>query len=274
MAEIIKRKLSDAIVEELRRSIEGGLLKSGDQLPNQSALAAQLGVSRNTLREALHTMTLAGVLDQRQGSGTFVRCTLPESLCVFLKPPAVAGFQEIDKLMDARTQIEVGNAQMAVAHATQAGITELGRLCAEPQETGSGNGVTRFVRQDADFHHALAKAAGNCYMAHLFSIIRSLMEPFLNECIHALPGILESFQSDHRRIYKAVFARDRELAAAEMVRHMIRVREAIATAYEKDRAHSPRSKKAHFRGIRTGRRTSSPARENRPVRITAKAGGY
>jgi len=71
-------------------------------------------------------------------------------------------------------------------------------------------------------------------MAHLFLIIRSLVEPLIQDSICARPGNLECFQADHQHIYDAVSTRDQRSAAAEMARHMTHVREAVAMIYATD----------------------------------------
>jgi GntR family transcriptional regulator, transcriptional repressor for pyruvate dehydrogenase complex len=234
LAKIEKQKLSDAVVGELGRLINNGRLRAGDKLPCQSALAARLGVSRNTLREAMHSLTLAGVLDQRQGSGTFVRCNYPGSLMGYLKPPSVNGLNKAVELMEARTLIEVANARMACKNAPAEVLAELSRLCACMSAALDLHEHEIFFKHDAEFHHTLAKGAGNPFMEHLFLIIRGLIEPLIQERIPVCSASLESFQIDHQRICNAVASRNLSSAAAEMVRHMANVREAIAVIAEAD----------------------------------------
>ena len=73
MAAIIRKKLADSVLEEIRRMITDGELGEGDKLPNQNEFSTQLGVSRPSLREALHTLNLMGVIEQRPGLGTVRR---------------------------------------------------------------------------------------------------------------------------------------------------------------------------------------------------------
>ncbi len=234
LGKIQKQTLSDAVVGELGRLIKNGLLKTGDKLPCQSELAARLGVSRNTLREALHSLTLAGILDQRQGSGTFVRCGLSGNLTVFLKPPDVNGPQRAAELVESRELIEVANVRAASEHASADDLAELSRLCAWMNAALRLDEHESFFKHDSDFHHTLAKSTGNPFMAHLFLIIRSLVEPLIQDSIRACPRSLECFQADHQRIYDAVSTRDQRSAAVEMARHMTHVREAVAMIYATD----------------------------------------
>ncbi|MFH1624915.1 MAG: GntR family transcriptional regulator [Pseudomonadota bacterium] len=65
MGRIVKKKLSDSVLEEIGRMVDAGELKRGDKLPPQDQLAAQLGVSRPSLREALRAMEMIGAIEQR-----------------------------------------------------------------------------------------------------------------------------------------------------------------------------------------------------------------
>ena len=77
MAAIKRKKLGDAVLEEIKRMITDGELAEGDKLPNQNEFSAQLGVSRPSLREALHTLNLMGVIEQRPGLGTVIKSANP-----------------------------------------------------------------------------------------------------------------------------------------------------------------------------------------------------
>ena len=73
MASVKEKKLAESVIEEIKRMIVDGELKEGDKLPNQNEFAVQLGVSRPSLREALHTLALIGAIEQRPGLGTVLK---------------------------------------------------------------------------------------------------------------------------------------------------------------------------------------------------------
>jgi GntR family transcriptional repressor for pyruvate dehydrogenase complex len=93
MAVIKRKKLADSVIEEIKRMVDVGELKEGDKLPNQLEFAAQLGVSRPSLREALHTLTLIGAIEQRPGLGTVIKSANSTLWAVQLCPPLVSDAQ-------------------------------------------------------------------------------------------------------------------------------------------------------------------------------------
>jgi GntR family transcriptional repressor for pyruvate dehydrogenase complex len=231
VARIVKKKLSDSVLEEIIRMFDTGELKEGDKLPNQNALAAQLGVSRASLRESLHTLAITGVLEQRPGFGTVVRGRLPHNFSDFLSLPLISDAKETIELVEARRYIEVANVELAVEHATNEEVTELGRLFMAMADAVRENDQATYVQRDAEFHHLLARATGNRFMVHLFLTIRRIMEQFITESFSALPRMLDRSLADHQRIYEAILQRDRSLAVKEMTRHMANIRKAMENFY-------------------------------------------
>jgi GntR family transcriptional repressor for pyruvate dehydrogenase complex len=232
VARVVKKKLSDSVLEEIISMFERGELKKGDKLPNQNDLAAQLGVSRASLRESLHTLAITGFLEQRPGFGTVVHGQLPHNFSDFLSLPLISDAKETIELVQARTFIEVANVELAVENATEDDVAELGRLYRSMATAVKADDREAYVRQDAEFHHLLAKATGNRFMVHLFLTIRRIMEQFLTESFSALPRMLNQSLRDHQRIYEAILRRDRNLAIQEMTRHMVNTRAAMETLYD------------------------------------------
>ncbi|MBU4606249.1 MAG: GntR family transcriptional regulator, partial [Proteobacteria bacterium] len=100
MASINKKKLADRVIEEIKRMITGGELSAGDKLPNQNEFAAQLGVSRTVLREALHTLTILGVVEQRPKIGTVIVTSAPLIYTEHINAPLMADPNATMELID------------------------------------------------------------------------------------------------------------------------------------------------------------------------------
>ncbi len=232
MARIVKKKLSDSVLDELIRMFESGELKEGEKLPNQNDLAAQLGVSRASLRESLHTLSIMGIIEQRPGFGTVVRSRVPKDLSDYLSLPLISDAKETIELVEARRFIEIGNIELAVQNATEEQIQQMGSLIDEMAAAIRANRPDDYVQKDAAFHHLLAKATGNRFMVHLFLTIRRFMEQFLEESFSALPRMLDRSLADHKRIYQAIKNRDRKKALAEMKDHILNVQQAMESYYE------------------------------------------
>ena len=89
-----RTKLSDQVADQLRSMITGKQYRPGEKLPVEAELAAQFGVSRITVREAMHKLDIMGIVDVRHGAGTFVREITPNAYIKTLLPHAVHGQQQ------------------------------------------------------------------------------------------------------------------------------------------------------------------------------------
>lgn len=232
MVSINRRKLADSVVEEITRRIESGELKEGDKLPNQHEFAAQLGVSRTVLREALHTLAILGVVDQRPKSGTVIRDKTAVLYAEHLIPPLMADFEATAELIEARRYIEVGAVELAVKNATDEEIKEMGRLVQEMAKVLGTDDDSGYTEKNVAFHLLVAKASHNRFLVHLLATIRGFMEQWMRESISVIPGLLERSMKAHRNIYEAIRDRNQKKAAAAMRRHISDFQISLETYYK------------------------------------------
>jgi GntR family transcriptional regulator, transcriptional repressor for pyruvate dehydrogenase complex len=229
---IEKKKLSDAVIEEIRRRFETGELKAGDKLPNQIEFAAQLGVSRVVLREALHTLTLIGAIDQRPGFGTVIKAANLALWAEQLSPPFVSDMQATLELIEARRFIETAALELATANASPDDLSELGRLIDEMRKALADKRVHEYSEFDMAFHFRIASASHNRFMIHAFVTIRGLMEQFIREAFTVMPGLLERSLEFHIQIYEALRAKNKTKAVGSMRSHIRDIERAIRKYYE------------------------------------------
>jgi len=229
---IEKKKLSDAVIEEIRHRFETGELKAGDKLPNQIEFAAQLGVSRVVLREALHTLTLIGAINQRPGFGTVIKAANLALWAEQLSPPFVSDMQATLELIEARRFIETAALELATANASADDLSELGRLIHEMQKALDEGRMQEYSELDMAFHFRIASASHNRFMIHAFVTIRGLMEQFIHEAFTVMPGLLERSLEFHIDIYDALRAKNKPKAVASMKSHIRDVERAIRKYYE------------------------------------------
>src|SRR5436190_234077 len=161
------------VVDFVRREIDAGRLKSGDRLPAERDLAQEIGVSRPSLRSGLQTLQAIGVIQSRQGAGTFIAAGPPRlggAPLSFLA--ALHGFTR-DDMFEARRVLELGAASLAAERATLEKITTLADEVTamfasldDPQE---------YLIHDVHFHRAVAAASGNPVIATLIDTISELV---------------------------------------------------------------------------------------------------
>jgi GntR family transcriptional repressor for pyruvate dehydrogenase complex len=236
MAAIKRKKLAEAVIEEIKRMLASGELREGDKLPNQNDFAAQLGVSRPSLREALHTLYLIGAIEQRPGLGTVIKSANPGLWAQKLSPPLVSDEQASLELIEARRFIEVGAAELAVEHATAGDVREMGALVRKMKKALEEGRPQEYSSLDMEFHYRIASAAHNRFVMHMFVTLRALMEQFIREAFIVVPGLLERSLAHHKRIWDAVRNRDAALAASAMKQHIQDIQKALEGHYQ-NRAH-------------------------------------
>jgi GntR family transcriptional regulator, transcriptional repressor for pyruvate dehydrogenase complex len=231
MVSINKKKLADSVIEEIKRMINNGELREGDKLPNQNEFAAQLGVSRTSLREALSTLTLIGVIEQRPGFGTVIRSRAPALYANHLTPPLMSDEKATTELIEARRYIEMGGAELAAAYATAEEIEELKTLVNTMAEANREGRIGDYIEKDLAFHFMIAKASHNRFILHLFVTIRGMMEQYMRESFHLLPWMLERSLKFHTNIFQAIQNRDPARAVSEMRKHNLDILDKLKSYY-------------------------------------------
>jgi GntR family transcriptional repressor for pyruvate dehydrogenase complex len=231
MASINKRKLADSVIEEIKRMIQNGEVKEGCKLPNQNVFAAQLGVSRTSLREALSTLTRIGVIEQRPGYGTVLRSRIPALFTDHLAPPLISDKEATIELIEARRFIEIGAAELAVKNVTREQIREMGLLIKEMPRSLKEGRIDDYIEQDIAFHFSIAKSSHNRFLINLFVTIRGFMEQYMRESFHLLPYMLERSLKFHQNIYQALKSGSRSKAVTQMEKHILDIQTAIQDYY-------------------------------------------
>jgi DNA-binding FadR family transcriptional regulator len=161
--------VTDEAIEKIKSMIVSGQLGPGDRLPNEDDLAQALGLSRNSLREAVKALSLIHILDVRQGDGTYVTSLEPDLLLDALS--FVVDFHRDDsvlRFMEVRRILEPAATAMTAVRITDAEVAELRQLIAEmtPQSN-----VDKLVRNDLEFHGRIVAMSGNPVLASLLDKI-------------------------------------------------------------------------------------------------------
>jgi GntR family transcriptional repressor for pyruvate dehydrogenase complex len=215
-------KRSDAVYDVLEQIIASGQLSPGSRVPAERDLAAQLGVSRNSVREAVRELELKQLVERRSGRGTIVRKLQPNGHQALLDDLATAD-RDVLEIMDFRLTIEPPIAAHAAERRTQGSLTRMRRLLEEMEsETRSA----RVAELDREFHAAVARATHNRLLVRLGDVTSEWLRQSRNETLQSRRRRAASLEG-HRRIYEAVRAGDAEAARLAMAAHIQQVRQII-----------------------------------------------
>jgi GntR family transcriptional repressor for pyruvate dehydrogenase complex len=152
-----------------------------------------------------------------------------------LSPPLVSDEQATLELLEARRFIEAAAVELAVAHAADSEIREIGALVRDMKQALDRGRPEVYSRLDMEFHHRLAAAAHNRFVMHMFVTLRGLMEQFIREAFIVVPGLLERSLAFHQRIHGALRDRRGGEAAAAMTQHIRDIQKALAAHYRERR---------------------------------------
>jgi GntR family transcriptional repressor for pyruvate dehydrogenase complex len=226
--------LTDEAIERIKEMIVSGELRPGDRLPKEADLAGRLGLSRNSLREAVKALSLIRVLDVRQGDGTYVTSLRPEVLLDTVG--FVLDFHGDDSvlhLLQVRRILEPAATALAAQTMSDSEIESLGKLIAVNGD-GPGSddvdGLNELIAADLEFHRRIAVGSGNPVLA---SLIESLSGPTLRARVwrgltqeNAVARTVEQ----HQAIHQALAAREPELARSWATVHIAGVEDWLRQA--------------------------------------------
>lgn len=202
--------LYSRIADQIERLIDERSLRPGDRLPPERELAALLGVSRPSVREAIKTLSALGRLTVQHGRGVFIA---PPDGIQGLGSPGI-GLRE---LFAMRAVLEVPAAGWA---AQSAGKKEIGDLLETIRALETTNDFEELRRRDTEFHLRIASMAGNRFLQRTMSVLHEMLGSGMETTLK-IPGRLEKSRTEHRRIADAIVAGDAAAARRAMRAHIL-----------------------------------------------------
>ncbi|MBV8256237.1 MAG: FadR family transcriptional regulator [Actinobacteria bacterium] len=211
-------RATDQAIAKIKELIIAGEFSAGSRLPREQDLAARLGLSRSSLREAVRALSLVGVLDVRVGDGTYVTSLDADLLLTGIG--FVSDLMEADTLLEMheiRRILEPAATRLATHRLTDEDFEQL-HACVRRME--SAESVTEFLEADAAFHGVILDACGNGALASLIqNLSSSTLRARLWQTVMAHDAV-EATLANHRAIVRALEARDEDMAAAADMMHL------------------------------------------------------
>jgi GntR family transcriptional regulator, transcriptional repressor for pyruvate dehydrogenase complex len=220
--------VTDEAIDKIKEMIVSGGLRPGDRLPKEADLADRLGLSRNSLREAVKALSLIHVLDVRQGDGTYVTSLEPRLLLDAIS--FVVEFHRDDtvlEFLEVRRILEPAATAMAAQRMTDDEIEELRKILGLLDDNPA---VEALVENDLEFHRRIAIGSGNTVLA---SLIDSLSGPTTRARIWrglTQEGAVARTREQHTAICDAIAGRQPEVARSWATVHVAGVEEWLRRA--------------------------------------------
>lgn len=213
----IKREpVATQVARRLVDHILSGEMEPGTRMPSERQLAEAFGVGRSAIREALKSLSLIGLIDVRQGDGTYLRSADSALLPEVIEWGLLLGEKRTMDLVEARQELEVVIAGLAAQRRTDEDLTELRAIMARMADAPT---PAAFVDADVAFHLRLAEAAGNSVLRDIHSSVQALLRAWIARVI-SVSGADGPSYLEHVPILVAIEAGDVPAAQATMNAHM------------------------------------------------------
>ena len=195
----VKRdSLSKQVSDKLENMIEEGEYSVGQRIPTEPELMDMFQVSRNTIREAVQSLTWAGILEVKQGDGTYVRSSSRFRANMAKKYSQTS----LNDIKEARNSIEVTIAHLAAGRRTEEDMVQIDEAYSRRKNLVSD--IKENTRADMEFHMAIARACHNDILIEIYQSISDYLESHIAERNMDSDLSQERIDSLHSQLYMAV----------------------------------------------------------------------
>jgi len=222
-ASVRRNKVYEDVARQLERLILKKL-KPGDKLPSERELSEMLGVSRSSIRDAIRSLELVGMVEPRQGAGTIVKEVTADAVVNPLANALKLKEELVGELLDFRRMLEPPLAARAATHATVEDTSEMEEILNRQEEKLRRGEST--IPEDTEFHYAIALASGNSVVLKVLDIIMDMLRDSRERSLQ-VEGRPQKSLTGHRRVLAAIKRHDAEAAKDAMRRHFEDVEEIV-----------------------------------------------
>ena len=212
-------KLSDEVYNQIVSLISSGKLKPGDKIPSERELAADLGISRQSVREALNRAEVMGLIDVRQGEGSFILSSINKSL----KPPLTIIIEKeaerIFEFIEIRKLVEGWCAEKAASEATNEDLKNMEEILDKMKKVASKD--KQWEELDLELHLSFAKATHNVIAVHMMEALKANFRPFF-KFAKSMPRSekIDVLWQHHFEIFAAIKNRNPQAAQKKVIEHL------------------------------------------------------
>lgn len=230
------KKIYEEVSDELYEMIRSGSLKPGEQLDSIQQLAENFQVGRPAIREALSALSSMGLIEIKQGEGTFVKTFDPAIMNHPLSAALLMDQDNIKHLLEVRKILESGTAEVAAKKRTEENLIELKDMLFNMDKVSDDEELSD--KADISFHVAVANASQNelliTLMNHVSELMTEKMSDIRRVALYSEEMTLKQLYQQHVRIYDAIVAQDEDGARSAMLFHLQSVEESLDRVIQKN----------------------------------------
>lgn len=215
-------KIYEEVTEVLLEMIRNGILKPGDKLDSVHILAEKFQVGRSAIREALTALKAMGLVEMKQGEGTYVCEFEPSQVTSPLSTAILMTKADVRNLLEVRKIIEAGTVAAAAKEAEAGDLLLISEALLDMRDNLDDEELGE--KADLKFHMAIAEASKNSLlvtlMEHVSGMIVEAMRETRRLMLYSNQSTMEQLYEEHQRIFQAIQERDEEKARNAMLTHL------------------------------------------------------
>lgn len=214
----MEEKSYTRIIEYVKNQIMNGEIRIGDKLPAERELSESLGVSRNSVREALRTLDIMGVISSQHGAGNYLTGNFEKNLMETMSMMFIMNQINYEQISQLRLGLEIQAMMLAIDHITEFQINQLESIVSELEQGTEKNNVVL----DKQFHYIITLASKNLLIIDILQAVSDVMDHFNNDLRKEILGTKESkmkLHEAHSLILKSIKNKDKELGREALYKH-------------------------------------------------------
>ena len=204
-----RRNAVEDVIQSFQDALINGSLQPSQRLPSEAKLGQQLGVGRGTIREAMKMLSAMGVVESRQGDGTFIRDTISPKVINPLLFAVIIEAQDIEHLYEFRRMMDIAQSELAAQKATDADFEHLEEIIREMEiyrESGERQ-PEKLVELDLKFHSAILESTQNPLVVKVGMMLQEMFRETVKNSISTIGGVRWTIEQ-HKRMLAALRTRD------------------------------------------------------------------
>lgn len=218
LQKINKQNVSDIVYQQLEQCILEGIWQPGEKIPSENTLAEQLGVSRVTIRNALQRLSSIGLVEARQGGGTYVKVNDEGQMLQLIKPILMQTKPDVKYFLEYRLAVEPEIAALAAQRVTPEQLTQIQAHLQAYEDAVKSGDTDSIEPQDAHLHYAIAVASQNPLFIKIYEIIKDIYARNLSQIVQDVGA--DAGIRYHKKIVNAIALGNAADARTFMRKHL------------------------------------------------------
>lgn len=228
------KKIYEEVAEAIYEMIRNGQLKPGAKLDSVQQLAENFQVGRSAIREALTSLRAMGLIEMKQGEGTYVKEFEPDQITFPLSTAILMNKEDISNLLEVRKFIEIGTAEAAAKRRTEQQLLTIESALLEMKKAHGNEELGE--EADLKFHMAIAESSQNSLLINLMNHVSELMRETMKETrkvwLFSKQTTMERLYDEHKAIYETIKEQNAEGARQSMLDHLEKVEDILQKYFQ------------------------------------------